>query len=212
MELAHDKDGRLALTDGATMLVGDFCRLRPRLQPHALNRELLIRAARLKDAEGTPVAIDACAGLGEDGFLLAAAGFAVTLVERDPRIRALTADALLRAEREDNLAPICARITLVEADARDYLRSLTDSPDVVYLDPMFPERGKAAATKKKLQVLRALEQPASAEEGTELLEAAYACHPRRIIVKRPLKGPCLGTHKPTHTLTGKLIRYDCLIS
>jgi 16S rRNA (guanine1516-N2)-methyltransferase len=212
MELAYTQDGKLALTDGATVLTGDFCRLRPRIRPHALNRELLVRAARLKDIDGTPVAIDACAGLGEDGFLLAASGFAVTLFERDPRICALTQDALARASREDDLAPICSRITLVEADARDALGDLADAPHVVYLDPMFPERGKAAATKKKLQVLRALERPASEEEGAELLEAAFGARPRRIIVKRPLKGPCLGSHKPTHTLTGKLIRYDCLIS
>ena len=61
-------------------------------------------------------------------------------------------------------------------------------------------------------MLRALERPTSEQEGTELLEAALAAHPRRIIVKRPLKGPHLGGHKPTHALAGKLIRYDCLIS
>lgn len=212
MELAYDQDGRLALTDGATVLAGDFCRLRPRLRPHALNRELLVRAARLRGVTGTPQAIDACAGLGEDGFLLAASGLAVTLVERDPRICALTRDALVRAAREPDLAPICRHITLVEADAREFLIDASPHPDIVYLDPMFPERGKAAATKKKLQVLRALERPASEQEGAELLEAALAAHPRRIIVKRPLKGPHLGGHKPTHALAGKLIRYDCLIS
>ena len=212
MELAYDEGGRLALVEGATVLAGDFCRLRPRIRPHALNRELLVRAARLRDASGSPVAIDACAGLGEDGFLLAAAGLTVTLVERDPRICALTRDALERAARETDLAPICERISLVEADAREFLARLASPPDIVYLDPMFPERGKAAATKKKLQVLRALERPASEQEGAELLEAALAAHPRRIIVKRPLKGPRLGAHKPTHTLAGKLIRYDCLIS
>lgn len=212
MDIVRDQRGHLGLTDGTVTLTGDFCRMRPRIRPHALNRELLVRAARLKASDGMLRAIDACAGLGEDGFLLAAAGFEVTLVERDPRIADLTRDALERATREDDLKEICGRMTLVHADARDVLSSLSYVPDIVYLDPMFPERGKAAATKKKLQMLRALEQPASDAEGAALLEAALATRPRRIIVKRPLKGPMLGTTKPTHTLKGKLIRYDCLIS
>ena len=38
------------------------------------------------------------------------------------------------------------------------------APDVVYLDPMFPERTKSAAVKKKFQLLHHLEQPCADEE------------------------------------------------
>ena len=211
MELIRDESGRLALRDGTFTLAGDFERLRPRISPHALNRELLVRAARLKGLNHAPVAVDACAGLGEDGFLLAAAGFQVTLIERDPMIAALTRDAIARARQVEDLREAACRMSLLEGDAASVMPTLRRQVDLVYLDPMFPERRKDAATKKKLALFRKLERPATDAEAEGLLEAAYALIPRRIVVKRPLKGPCLGSAKPSHTLSGKLIRYDCLI-
>ena len=49
------------------------------------------------------------------------------------------------------------------------------------------------------------------EANLALLSAAYAAGPRRIVVKRPLKGPYLGGVKPSFSLKGKAIRYDILI-
>ena len=200
------------MVDGDQVLRADFTRMLPRLRPANLSRELLVRAARVRGEDGRLRAVDATAGLGEDSLLLAAAGFEVTLFERDPLVATLARDGLRRAREHETLAPVVARMHLVEGDSIQGLAQLAERPHVVLLDPMFPARRSHAATKKKLQVLRALERPASEQEGAELLEAALAAHPRRIIVKRPLKGPHLGGHKPTHALAGKLIRYDCLIS
>lgn len=212
MELDRDDEGRLTLLADGLSLTGDLSRLRRRLHPHALSRELLVRAARMRDLPPGARAIDACAGLGEDGALLAAAGFEVTLIERDPLVFALLEDAVTRAREDASLGEVARRMHPVEGDALDLLPALTEPPALVYLDPMFPARHKDAATKKKLQVLRKLEQPASDEEGAALVDAALACHPRRIVVKRPLRAEPLGGVKPTHALAGKLIRYDCLLS
>ena len=93
--LLMDAEG-LSLVEGTHTLRGDFARFLPRLVPNNLNHELLVKAARLRGAQGPLSAVDATAGLGEDAFLLAAAGFQVWLYERNPVIAALLQDALRR--------------------------------------------------------------------------------------------------------------------
>ena len=207
LELRRDADG-LALAGGGMVLRADFSALLPRLRPDRLGRELLVRAARVRGVEA-PTAVDATAGLGEDSLLLAAAGFTVTMFEKDPVIAALLRDALERAAANPELAPVAARMTLVEGDSVAGLRDLGFSPDVVFLDPMFPERTKSAAVKKKFQLLHHLERPC--EDEARLLDAARAARPRKIVVKRPPKGPWLAGAKPSHSLAGKAVRYDVLV-
>ena len=62
-------------------------------------------------------AIDATAGMGEDGFLLAAYGYEVTLYEQNPVIAALLKDALRRARKHPVLKDIASRMKLVEGDS-----------------------------------------------------------------------------------------------
>lgn len=199
----------LALTDGNLSLKGDFTALLPRIKQSNLERELLVKAARIKGLEEIPTVIDATAGLGEDSFLLAAAGFRVTLCEYDTVIAALLEDALTRAAAIPELAPIIGRMTLYTGNSISYLQNRETPPHVIYLDPMFPERQKSALVKKKFQLLQQLEHPCSNE--AELLEAALTLHPRKVIIKRPLKGPYLAEKKPSHSYSGKAIRYDCIV-
>lgn len=56
-----------------------------------------MKAAKLKNVPGPLTAVDATAGLGEDAFLLAAAGFGVRLYRRDRVIALLLSDALRRS-------------------------------------------------------------------------------------------------------------------
>ncbi len=203
----RDEQG-LALACGDMLLRGDFARMLPRLRADRLAHELLVRAARVRGADA-PVAVDATAGLGEDSLLLAAAGFSVTLIERDPAIAALLSDELARAGEDAQLAGIVSRMRLIEGDAVEVLPALGFVPDVVFLDPMFPAKRKDAATKKKLQVFQMLEKPCDSEE--ELLAAAIAARPRKVVVKRPLKGPHLGGVKPSSSIAGKVVRYDIII-
>ena len=143
IELIRRTEGLTLVGHDGLELRGDFARLLPRLRPSALRGELLVRAARVKGVP-SPRVVDATAGLGEDSFLLAATGFTVTLYERDAVIAALLSDALERAQRDEDLCEIARRMTLVEGDGEAALRAMKaspeTSPDVVYLDPMFPER------------------------------------------------------------------------
>ena len=89
------------------------------------------------------------------------------------------------------------------------LPELSFRPDVILLDPMFPEREKSSLIKKKFQLLQKLESPCPDEAA--LLKAALAAQPHKIIVKRPLKGPFLAGRKPDFSIKGKSVRYDCIV-
>ena len=201
----------LILTDGNLSLMADFTPMISRLKQGTIGTELLVRAARLKKTPdgAAPTLIDATAGLGEDSILLAAAGFSVKMYEQNPTIAALLQDALERAADVPELSEIAARMELINADSIIALRSLKEPPDVVYLDPMFPVRKKSALIKKKFQLLQQLEMPCANEE--ELLGAAIAAHPHKIVIKRPVKGPYLAGLKADYSISGRTIRYDCLV-
>ena len=207
VELVCRPEGLTLVGDGMELRC-DLTAMLPRVKAHRLGQELLVKAAKVKGV-AAPMAVDCTAGFGEDSFLLAAAGFTVTLFEKDQVIAALLADALERAAANEALAPIAARMTLVPGDSIAGLAELDFSPDVVYLDPMFPARTKSAAVKKKFQLLHHLEAPCDDEE--ELLAAALATRPRKVVIKRPVKGALLAGVKPSYSVAGKAVRYDCIV-
>ncbi len=205
-------DFGLSLCQGSLSVRGDFTRMIPRIRPANLHREFLVKAGRFRDLEN-PTVLDATAGLGEDSILLAAAGFRVHLYEYNPIIAALLEDAMRRAERVPELTEAVSRMTLHTGDSiqamENPLKSIGLVPDMVLLDPMFPKRHKSALVKKKFQLLQKLEAPCSTEE--ELLQAALQTGTRKVVIKRPLKGPYLAGKKPSYSISGKAIRYDCIV-
>ncbi len=206
--LKMDDEG-LSLTDGTHALRGDFTDNLSRLKQSNLEREMLIKAAKLKGLDHTPVLIDATAGMGEDSLLLAASGFNVKLYEYDPIIASLLEDTLRRAKQVPALRDIVSRMELHIENSIDAMNNLDITPDIVLLDPMFPTRTKSSLVKKKFQLLQQLEPPCS--DAAMLLNAAISLRPHKIIIKRPVKGPFLADIKPDYSLTGKAIRYDCIL-
>lgn len=202
-------DKGLALTDGELSIMVDFTEMLPRLKKSNLEREMQIKAARIKGQPMPQKIIDATAGFGEDSIILAAAGFQVEMYEFDEIIALLLEDGLTRAREIPELSAITQRMTLNKCDSIKGMQKLDYLPDCILLDPMFPGRTKTAKIKKKFQLLQKLESPCSTEE--ELLDAAIAANPKRIIIKRPAKGPYLAGRKPSYSLEGKAIRYDCFV-
>ncbi len=187
----------------------DFDRPAASRRQQSPHRELVVQAARLRRAGESPLVVDATAGLGRDGFLLAAAGFRVVLCERNPVVAALLRDGLARAALLPRTASIAARIRLIAADFADALEQLSERPAVIYLDPMFPPRSKSAKVKQELQLLQLLEGTGGGEsDAARLLQTALAAGPRKVVVKRPLKGPALAGPAPSHVLRGKAVRFD----
>jgi len=165
-------------------------------------RQLLARAVGLHKHAGLRI-LDATAGLGRDGFVLAALGATVTLCERHPTVAALLADARRRALASPATADAAGRVDIVAADARDLLDR---GWDVVYLDPMYPDRGKAALAKKELQLLREL--TGGDADADALLAPALLNVRHRVVVKRPLKAPPLAGRAPSASLAGTQARFD----
>ena len=199
----------LTLSDGKLSLTADFADSLARLRKNNLGGELLVRAAKGRDTLAAPTLLDATAGLGEDALLLAAAGFSVSMYEADPMIAALLADAMRRAREDPALREIVGRMSLTVGDSIAAMRALETPPDVVYLDPMFPRRQKSGAIKKKFQLLQKRQPPCT--DGEELLAAALALGARKTVIKRPKGAPPLGGRRPSYTLMGASIRYDCIV-
>jgi len=147
--------------------------------------------------------IDATAGWGRDAAVLASFGAEVLMLERQPVMAALLADAL-HHRSEDDAAKLL--LNLHAGDACTYLSALTisDYPDVIYLDPMHPERNKSALVKKDLQVLQQL--IGADLDALSLIECARTRVKQRVVVKWPQKTkPLL---KPDASIEGKTVRFD----
>ncbi len=211
LSLQTDENGLFLSSEEGLQLRADFTHLKPRLKHHNLSGELIVKASKIRGREDLHV-LDATAGLGEDSFLLAGAGFAVDLYEYDAVIAALLQDAIRRALQsgDETVREAARRMRFHEEDSVKAMKKLSSRPDVILLDPMFPERRKTGLIKKKFQLLQLLERPCDNEEA--LFEAALAACPLRIVVKRPQKGPYLAARKPDYSLSGKAIRYDVYLN
>lgn len=162
-----------------------------------------------KQSDPRPSVIDATAGLAQDSFILASLGFEITLLERSPLIHALLSDGIARATQDETLAPIMQRLQLIHADAISYLANLNERPDIIYLDPMFPERKKSALSSKAMQLLQPL--VGKDPDANQLVKIALACAKKRVVVKRPRLAEPLANLEPSYSLTGSSSRFDIYI-
>ena len=187
----------------------------PRLKRSSLKSEMIARACHLAEK---PTLIDATAGLGHDSLLMAHLGANVTLVERHPILFTLLEDSKKTAEQDAFLNSVVARIDLIFADSADYLQQQAHQQnvvDVVYLDPMFPQRDqnqqaikKQAQVKKQMQLLHLLlPEDGEMDLGDNLLILAKKIA-KRVIVKRPRLAVYLADQEPNHQWQGDACRFD----
>ena len=171
------------------------------------HNEMLGRAVGLK-ADRKPLIWDATGGLGRDAFVLADLGCEVTLCERVPVLAWLLDQAVQAAAVSgvDQVRAAAGRMSVLAADSKTQRAS---DGTVIYLDPMFPERKKAAAVKKEAAMLQHLAD--QADDSESLWQWAWDQPVERIVVKRPLRAPILGHIRPAHTLKGKSVRFDVFI-
>lgn len=186
----------------------DFVRGRLGYRRRRLGGQMLLRAVAVRKY-GLPLVYDATGGLGGDAFLMAAAGCRVHLFERNPVVAALLEDGLRRAAADPATREICERITLRAEEFPARTRQEDgdrERPQVVYLDPMFPAREKSARVKKGLQLLQLL--VGDPDDSDRLLRDALDTATRRVVVKRPKKGPFLAGRPPSFSMAGKTTRFD----
>ena len=169
--------------------------------------QMVARAVGIRGAL-RPRLLDATAGLGRDAFVLAALGCEVIMIERQPVIAALLADGLERARQAGGeAAEIAARMRLLPGDAIELMGAWSGSvPEVIHLDPMFPQRQKSALVKKEMRLFRPL--AGDDLDAPQLLAAALQLASHRVAVKRPRKAPAIEGQPPSAQLAGQSSRYD----
>lgn len=150
---------------------------------------------------------DATAGWGQDSLAMFRMGYQVISIERSPVMAELLADGFNRLAKLEWLQQLdLSPPKLLVGDAINVLKQLSDKPDCIYLDPMFPpKRKKSALAKKSIMVLRELAGEDADKE--RLFETALGVAGKRVVIKSPDYAPPLGD-KPNESFHGKLLRYD----
>lgn len=172
--------------------------------------QAIARAMGLKSGN-TPSVLDTTAGLAGDAFILATLGCPVTMIERSAVIFCLIENAIERASLNVNFQTIIKQgFEVINCDANDYTRQQlaanSPAPDVIYIDPMYPDRKKSALVKKEMQILQRLH--GKENNAAELLENALLYASKRVVVKRPIHAETVSSRTPDTCIKSKKTRYD----
>lgn len=173
--------------------------------------QALARAIGMKSGI-KPWVLDATAGLGKDAFVLASLGCRVDLLERSPIVHALLENGLQRAAADFATNKIVnERMRLIFTDTIQYLKDLNikQRPDVIYMDPMYPDRSKSALVKKEMRLFKMV--IGNDLDADELLHIALTSPVKRVVVKRPRQAPYIGGLEPFTMIQTKNTRYDVYI-
>lgn len=178
-------------------------------------RQRLLRGGRRKEAVARAVLqgvkddaliFDATAGLGRESMILAHAGGRVVSFERQLPVWFILKDALLRAEGSGYLP-----FTLPELQPIGTItdRPYTERPEVVYYDPMFPEKQSSAQVKKDMFIFRNV--VGHDEDTVFFIREALKLAKKRVTVKRPDFAPVLEDEvlKCSYSVDGGQCRFDC---
>jgi len=163
-----------------------------------------------KHHDQTPTVIDATAGFGTDGWMIASLGCKVRLLEASPVLATMLTHALNKAlttalTNAHNSAHAAAlnntngnynkgnpahNISVINTDSVQYLNDNDNAgADIIYLDPMYPPTRSKALVKKGMQLLHDLIGPDN--NGAQLLSTALNRAKYRVVVKRPRGAPPL---------------------
>jgi len=170
-----------------------------------VRRELLVKAVLGRNKQRLPNVIDVTGGLGRDSFILACAGCSVTTFERNALVHLLLLDGLYRGRLVAGLAPVLERIDLHFADGTQHLPDV-EQAQVIYMDPMFPERTKSALVKKEMRVFKDV---VGADQDVEsLFVDALNNAKQKVVVKRPRKSLFVADKRPSYSVEGRSSRFD----
>lgn len=171
-------------------------------QHYALSKEPLAKALGIK-GEQKPIIWDTTCGTGKDSLLiqifLGADGSKLKSFERHPAIFLLLKDAARRC-------PVPFEI--VFADASQLVVNENERPDVIFYDPMYPEKKgskKSALPRKEMRIFK--EIVGEDLDSDQFLEWALKTARERVVVKRGLSADPV-KEKPTACYEGKSTRYD----
>lgn len=181
-----------------------------RIKNSTPSQENLLKAIGCRKNE-RPSVIDTTAGFGIDAILLAYHHCRVSCIEWNPLTCFLVGQALSLADLPHKLGLASECLQYYQNDARVLIPELP-AHDVIYLDPMFPEKRKSARVKKYMQIMQSITElyPNWRYSEIDLFEIALAYAKKRVVVKRPKLEPPL-VAEPNHSIKSQSVRFDVYI-
>jgi 16S rRNA (guanine1516-N2)-methyltransferase len=162
---------------------------------------LIAKAVGIKSQKQKISVLDISAGLGQDVYILYRLGCQIECVERSDIIGRLLEDGFKRYGVD---------IPLTICEAKSYLKKIMEKktlPDVIYFDPIFPEKRKTALAQKSARILKAI--VGEDKDSEEVFELALTAAKNRVVVKRGLNSPRISSRlEPDIIFKGKVIRFD----
>ena len=221
--LLLDNKNQLSLLVDGLSVAPEWDKLQRRVVSAGRKSELLLQAAKITaDSQ----VIDATAGFGQDSLILASSGAQVIMLEQQPIMALLLLAEQQRMSLQPNWQKLMSRLTIVNTDALAFFNSKlttidSNSIDVIYLDPMFPEdsyqdrkTGKGAKVNKQMQALHQLAAPPTIAQEQQLLQRAQHLiknneqQSGRVIVKRPVQAPLFADQAATESWHNAALRFD----
>ena len=224
--LLLDNKNQLSLLVDGLSVAPEWYKLQRRVVSAGRKSELLLQAAKITADNQV---IDATAGFGHDSLILASTGAQVTMLEQQPIMALLLLAEQQRMSLQPNWQKLMSRLHIINTDALEFFNDFksnsgtrdSNSIDVIYLDPMFPEdsyqdskTGKGAKVNKQMQALHQLAIPPTVEQEQQLLQSARAViknneqQSGRVIVKRPVQAPVFANQVADESWQNAALRFD----
>ena len=193
-----------------------------RLQSPQKYQEPLIKAIGIKPNKSLTI-LDATAGLGRDGFMMAALGAKVILLERNNVIFQLLEDGIKRAKNNTNtknnekvtrnlinIQQTANNMYLIDGDSIKQIPTLSVKykPDIIYLDPMFSDLKSKSLPQKEMSILRMVAKDDDMLDCNELLNIALS-NVKKVVVKQHKSSGFLLNKKNTFKKCSKEKFYCC---
>jgi 16S rRNA (guanine1516-N2)-methyltransferase len=162
-------------------------------------QKLLKSPHPLLKAIGKPTQVlDACAGLGKDGYILAANGHQVTSSEENLLLYSLLSQAV-----EQINMPLKWQVLHTKAQ-----ELFQNEFETIYLDPMFMTKSKAKP-KQSMQIIQLIAQSTPFQDWNMAYDAAK----KRLVIKHDHKSPHVSSlPKPSFVVhSAKKSRFDVYI-
>ena len=149
---------------------------------------------------------DTTVGFADDSIKLLKLGFSVTGFERNSLLFDFVNKASNREYHNATTRERLSRFKLYNQDVKTLVTGQFELPEVIYLDPMFPDVSNKSLPNKKMQILQSFIGKEKESDTEELLKWALSLKVKRVVLKRPNIAPIVG--HPNVSFKGKSVRYD----
>ena len=149
--------------------------------------------------------LDVTAGFGKDALEISKSQNckSIVLLEKERWTFLILQDGLKNATSLKAI-DFLKKFQVFHIDNMKFLKTTNSDFDLIYIDPMFSGVHKSKA-KKHMQALRDL---SNAKSKDNLLEESLKKATQKVIVKRHRNMEFLESIQPSHSIEGKVVRYD----